>query len=225
MSDETIGQGEPDLTALDEYLMSDESPENCLQLSDLDGFLTAIVVGPELIKPSEWLPVVWGDETPVFSDDAQSTTILGAILGRHNEIARSLTKIPPEIDPIFWETRDGMVVAGDWAEGFLDAMGLRPDAWTDLLKDENEGRHLTPILSLAGSENESPILAGGSEELDRLVVEATDLIPSCIIKIDAFWKARRRLSATTELVGRRPGRNEPCPCGSGRKYKRCCGAN
>ncbi|HNJ08571.1 MAG TPA: SEC-C metal-binding domain-containing protein [Plasticicumulans sp.] len=22
----------------------------------------------------------------------------------------------------------------------------------------------------------------------------------------------------------RPGRNEPCPCGSGRKYKHCCGA-
>ncbi|MHB8659930.1 MAG: SEC-C metal-binding domain-containing protein [Solirubrobacteraceae bacterium] len=20
------------------------------------------------------------------------------------------------------------------------------------------------------------------------------------------------------------GRNDPCPCGSGRKYKRCCGA-
>ncbi len=20
-----------------------------------------------------------------------------------------------------------------------------------------------------------------------------------------------------------PGRNDPCPCGSGRKYKRCCG--
>ncbi len=50
MSGETIGQGKPDLKALDEYLMSDESPENCMQLSDLDGFLTAIVVGPELIQ-------------------------------------------------------------------------------------------------------------------------------------------------------------------------------
>ncbi len=40
MSGETIGQGEFDLKALDEYLMSDESPENCMQISDLDGFLT-----------------------------------------------------------------------------------------------------------------------------------------------------------------------------------------
>jgi len=101
VSDETVGQGEPDLKALDEYLMSDVSPKNCMQLSDLDGFLTAIVVGPELIKPSEWLPVVWGDESPEFSDDAQATTILGAILGRYNEIARSLAKIPPETRSVF----------------------------------------------------------------------------------------------------------------------------
>ena len=79
MSGETIGQGEPDLKALDEYLMSDESPENCMQLSDLDGFLTAIVVGPELIQPSEWMPVVWGGESPEFADEAQATTIMGAL--------------------------------------------------------------------------------------------------------------------------------------------------
>lgn len=25
-------------------------------------------------------------------------------------------------------------------------------------------------------------------------------------------------------VGAKPGRNDPCPCGSGKKYKKCCGA-
>ena len=136
MSNETIGQDEPDLKALDEYLMSDESPENCMQISDLDGFLTAIVVGPELIKPAEWMPFVWGSESPEFANDTQATTILGAILGRYNEIAQSLATIPPEIDPIFWETKDGLVVAGDWAEGFLDAMDLRSRAWAEMIEDE-----------------------------------------------------------------------------------------
>lgn len=23
----------------------------------------------------------------------------------------------------------------------------------------------------------------------------------------------------------KPGRNDPCPCGSGKKYKQCCGKN
>src|SRR5690606_14556827 len=43
------------LDLLDRFLMSDRAPENGLAISDFDGFLTAIVVGPELIMPSEWL--------------------------------------------------------------------------------------------------------------------------------------------------------------------------
>jgi preprotein translocase subunit SecA len=30
---------------------------------------------------------------------------------------------------------------------------------------------------------------------------------------------------TVKRQGRKIGRNEPCPCGSGKKYKKCCGAN
>lgn len=31
--------------------------------------------------------------------------------------------------------------------------------------------------------------------------------------------------ATVRRASPRVGRNDPCPCGSGRKYKKCCGAN
>ncbi len=120
---------------------------------------------------------------------------------RYNEIAQSLAKTPPEIDPIFWKTKDGSVVAGDWAEGFLDAMDLRSQEWAEMIEDEKESHPLIPILGLAGSENESPLLAGGSEKLASLRADATDLIPSCIVKIDVYWKARRRPGATTELRG------------------------
>ncbi len=67
--------------------------------------------------------------------------------------------------------------------------------------------------------------ADRSEKLAKLRADATDMIPTCIVKIDAYWKARRRPGTTTPLRARKPRRNDPCPCGSGRKYKRCCGAN
>jgi hypothetical protein len=44
-----------DLNALDDYLMSDHAPDDSMGLSDPDGFLAGIVVGPELILPIEWL--------------------------------------------------------------------------------------------------------------------------------------------------------------------------
>ena len=36
--------------------------------------------------------------------------------------------------------------------------------------------------------------------------------------------AGRRDAQEPVRIGRKVGRNEPCPCGSGKKYKRCHGA-
>jgi uncharacterized protein len=57
--------------------MSDHVPDDCMDLSDLDGFLTGVVVGPELILPSEWLPVVWGGQEPEFWAEEEMRTVVG----------------------------------------------------------------------------------------------------------------------------------------------------
>jgi hypothetical protein len=81
-------EGPIDLDALDDYLMSDHAPDDSMGLSDLDGFLTGIVVGPELILPSEWLP---GGEKPVFQTEDEMRTVLGTI--RHATTRSSLASI------------------------------------------------------------------------------------------------------------------------------------
>ena len=45
------------------------APDDSMGLSDLDGFLTGIAVGRELILPSEWLSVIWGGDEPVFDTE------------------------------------------------------------------------------------------------------------------------------------------------------------
>src|ERR1022692_585107 len=111
----------PDLDALARYLDSDQSPDECMGLSDLDGFLTAIIVGPELIMPSEWLPMIWGDEEPEFESKANAETIIGLIMSRYNEIAPGFTSDPEKFEPIFWKMPAGEVIVMDWAAGFLEA--------------------------------------------------------------------------------------------------------
>ena len=83
-----------DLEALNQYLMSDHAPEECMWLSDLDGFLTGIVVGPELIMPSEWLPMVGGGDEPEFTDADEARIVFGTIIARYNEIIDSLDNDP-----------------------------------------------------------------------------------------------------------------------------------
>jgi len=97
-----------DLEELAQYLDSDLSPDDCMGLSDLDGFLTAIVVGPELIMPrANGLSVIWGDEEPEFESGAQAETMIGLIMGRYNEIVAGFNADPERFEPIFWRRPTG----------------------------------------------------------------------------------------------------------------------
>ncbi|MCC8014191.1 MAG: SEC-C domain-containing protein [Eubacterium sp.] len=42
-------------------------------------------------------------------------------------------------------------------------------------------------------------------------------------QLDIFYKEQKH--SKTIVKEKKIGRNDPCPCGSGKKYKKCCGAN
>lgn len=46
---------EDELQELEDFLLSEDMPENIMDIAGLDGFLTAIVCSPTVIMPSEWL--------------------------------------------------------------------------------------------------------------------------------------------------------------------------
>jgi uncharacterized protein len=213
-----------DLEALDRFLMSDRSPPNSMMLSDLDGFLTGIAIGPELVLPSEWLPLVWGGEAPEFADESEAKAVLGAIMSRYNEIIRQIDH--DAFDPIFWAARDGTLIAADWAEGFLQAIMLRMHAWDQLLKSKRDGQLLIPILALCGDQNGESLLGLPPEDEDRIMEEAAEFIPACVTAIAAYWRGKGPIGGPPlqpYYASSKVGRNDLCPCGSGKKFKKCCG--
>ncbi len=211
---------------LDEFLMSDQAPDDCLQISDLDGFLTGVAIGPDLIMPSEWIPIIWQGGQPEFKDTEQAERIMGAIMARYNEILRQLGDEPGALEPIFYEAPDGSVLAADWAEGFMDAIGLRVDAWDALFEDEDARLLMGPIMAHLHDKDGKPFAEGSPDEMLKIRDESAQSLPYAIKGIHDFWKARRQPANPARTpTGKKVGRNEPCPCSSGRKYKRCCGAN
>ncbi|MBI5121295.1 MAG: UPF0149 family protein [Rhodospirillales bacterium] len=211
-----------DIDELDDFLISDEAPEESMLISDLDGFLTGIAIGPELIMPSEWLPVVWGGVSPEFENEEEAGRILGHIMGRYNEIIHCLAEAPEELAPIFLETAQGTLIAADWAEGFMQAVQMRPLAWKELYEDEDACLMMAPILAwLAVDEDDSVLGTGEKEGLALLRGDPDTFITEAVSGIDAFWKARRGGAQQSQA---KAGRNDPCPCGSGKKFKKCCGA-
>jgi uncharacterized protein len=218
-----------DLEALDKFLRSDRSPPDSMMLSDLDGFLTGIVIGPELIRPSEWLPLIWGGAAPEFAGLDEANAILGSLMARYNEILREIAD--DALAPIFWTDRNGTIIAMDWAQGFLQ--GVRASAWEPLFKSRRDGQLLFPILSLCCDKNGDALLGLPPEMEERIAAQAPELIPGCVIEIAAYWrrKGSRQVSMLRKAGPRsdpsnaatKVGRNDPCPCGSGNKFKRCCG--
>jgi uncharacterized protein len=191
--------GPIDLDALDDYLMSDHAPDDSMGLSDLDGFLTGIVVGPELILPSEWLPVIWGGDQPQFQTEAEMRAVLGTIMGRYNAIAACFKGDPGEFDPIFLEGPEGHVIASDLAGGFLDAVALRPEVWKEIMEDDDAGILIVPLLLLNG---DLEFDDSGHDE-DAFLAEAADIIPTCIAGIHQFWKSHQK--PTSSRSRSRPG--------------------
>ncbi len=210
---------------LDEFLMSDHAPDDCMQLSDLDGFLTGVAIGPDLIMPSEWIPIIWQGGQPEFKDIEQAERIMGIIMARYNEIIHMMDDVPGAFEPIFYEAPDGRVLAADWAEGFMDAFGLRVDAWDALFEDEDARLLIGPIMAHLHDNDGKPHIDGSPEEIQKIRDENAQILPYAIKGIHDFWKARRQPPNPARTpAGKKVGRNEPGPCGSGRKYKRCCGA-
>jgi uncharacterized protein len=210
MPEPTLHAGPVDLDALDAFLLSDRAPEASMGLSDLDGVLAGIAAGPELVMPNEWLPVVWGGAEPAFEGVDEARSVLGTIMGRHNEIVRALGTAPDEFDPAFWEgPDDGGVVVTDWAAGFLDAIMLRPKAWEPLVRHTEASALIVPLLVL-GAEDPERLPFGvrppPKEQIEALHAMGADLIPDCVVGIHGFWRERRAWPAAGAggNGGRRP---------------------
>jgi uncharacterized protein len=223
-----IKHSEPvNLDAIQSFLLSHRAPETAMGLTDLDGFLTAIAIGPETIMPSEWLPVVWGGEDSIFDDLDEAWSVSSLIVDRYRDIASSLQSDPEGWAPVFWES-DGEVIVADWAAGFLDAIDLRPEPWAPLFGDRAAAVLMLPILLAAGEPGVAEKMGIGPAEESVWLRQAVKHIPMAVPAIDAYWKERRKPELSPSSSERRFGKGrlkEVCPCGSGRKFRRCCGAH
>jgi uncharacterized protein len=190
------------LEELDAWLSSEDAPPECMLLSDLDGFLTGIVVGPDFIAPSEWMPAIWGGEAPQFADAVQTQAVLGAIMDRYNEIVRQVDD--DSFQPILWRFAEtGTVIASDWAYGFAQAIALRPRRWTKMAKSE-AGLLLVPIMMLCETDELLDELGFSGEELSQTVEEAIDVLPVTVGKhhIEEDQLGPRRSECFQALLGR-----------------------
>ncbi|OSQ41871.1 UPF0149 family protein [Marivita geojedonensis] len=219
-----------------ESLLLFHTDEDGMLLSEFDGFCAGLIVCPEVIMPGEWLPCVWGSRTSHLDtlEDVQDLTDL--LMRHYNDVVQSLMPPALEYGPIYdQDNQTAEVLWETWCCGFERAMALRPDSWEQIVEggDEEAAAAVNMMLALYH-------IAEGQSDLSKasiktLTKDAPDIIPNLVLTLNTWtksgttaapfpaWAAANQPQAP--FHGTKVGRNDPCPCGSGRKYKRCCGSN
>ncbi len=226
-----------EMDELDSFLTSEATSDETMMLDCLDGYLTAFVSGPVMLKPSEWLPRVWGptaDDAPTFETNAQAERIIGLMMRHLNGIIWNLQQDPDHFAPVF----DFQVLNGEeheyidgemWAHGYMTAIEMHRDTWKSLYESKHGVEVLRPIHLLGATD-----VTQEEDELTRTPAQREALskqIQASIGWIYTFWApyrhavAERTIAKLFEHESPRQGRNETCNCGSGKKFKKCCGAS
>lgn len=204
-----------------EEAFADAVDEGTLNISELDGFFTAIVSGPVPVMPSRWLPALWGDVQPRWETEKAYERVVSLLTRHMNGIVNSLMDPEFEFEPLFLEREvDGKLytIVDEWCVGYLRGVELAQAQWSE--GEEELADYLAPILLFADEEGWETLKALSLDETVALQQE----IPPAVRAIHTYWLERREAYRDQPAVRSEPrvGRNAPCPCGSGKKYKKCC---
>lgn len=209
-----------------------------LSLESLDGFFCALIASPDAYHPSEYLPVVWGGQVTDHSGFAslQEADQAISLLMRHwNAIIHDFDQETVHLPIIDEDAIDG-IAGRAWARGFMRGVQLAPRGWKEIFREEGEGLTVTIPLMAGEIDPDWPKEPLDKEKEDELISwmatgaarayryfadDRRDLANAQYedsLDDEAFYIAEPYRRASPKV-----GRNDPCPCGSGRKYKRCCG--
>src|SRR5690606_24490249 len=120
-----------------EMLMKYGNDDSILDVSGLDGFLTAIVSGPETVMPSRWMPALWGGEahSPKWETMEECQRFLELLFRLMNDIAVMLCHCPEDFEALFncRAAHPEIVIVEEWCFGYMRGVALAD--WSALPED------------------------------------------------------------------------------------------
>ncbi len=228
-----------------ELMAGDDLPETAMTMDAADGYLTGLVLGRDAPMVHEWMEALFGQPTlPLAHDGARQQRLLHLLRQRYLDIqlrlaipAQELTvdnlftplssDVPEEdcIQPYRLDAqgeRMGDWPLKDWTRGLCRGLQTSP-LWGALFEDHDAIALLAPIMLFEQGHN--------PDRPDMQVDQEPELPQHLINTLYGIWRwgsERPPAYAPAPLPYERDapkvGRNDPCPCGSGKKYKKCCGA-
>lgn len=174
------------------------------------GVFTAVASGPATIDPATWLPWLVGSDIP----NKQSLREVIALLVRD---AQSIAECLDLGEPWLPESPEAL---SQFCKGFTrvtqhdSSWQKAPEVFTKVL----------PIAVQAGYLDLSSVerFAPHGQSARAWLAEEHTRLPARLLEVHQHFAPLRAIRQGRPVTSEKVGRNEPCPCGSGKKHKKCC---
>lgn len=244
-----------DIKNLQNLLAMTEDPDNTFSFDELLGYLFGLAMTPEVLLPSEWMPLIFGGDLPESDVMEPTQKITGDLMTAYNkylaDFQRNQLTFPFTIDQL---QDDQFAALYEWVSGFEEAIALREELWDpeeypDLSEQKKEELYHS-MMTIQGLVDPGEVMEYFEDMPDELFQEAFSgvdmdlndreaqiqifLLASLPLAIETFQEHARAVEKKRQRTGTgvpipiRPakaGPNAPCSCSSKEKSKKCCGSN
>ena len=210
---------------INDYFEKYSTQESLQDISQLDGYLAAVVCSDILITPATWLVDIWGGEehVPQWQNETELEEFNNCVLEYYNQLCYQF--LENDYHPLIIEDEKGKTYPSFWALGFIDAS----EGWqTDIEKLSIPTLFSYGMIALLADEN--PKQKAKELNIDYHAIEPNlaEHVKNIYHKLngatnnDTHAPSSFRVEKPFIREGKKLSRNEPCLCGSGKKYKKCC---
>ena len=184
-----------------------------MRVDEVQGFMCAVLSGPDEVVIGDWLPEILGDEALFL--DVEQAQVLQCVTALSEHWREQLQA--RELTLLLEETEDGELDYQTWANAYLFALDVVQTDWFEAANDEVFEDSFYPMMVVAGIYDEEGIDISPKER-----TECAGQLAGTAEQFYHYWQAVKNKPKTVFRAGEKVGRNDNCPCGSGKKYKACC---
>lgn len=162
---------------------------------ELEGFLTALVIGPVTLNPMTWLPKVWGGKAPKFKNLEEMNRFIALVIGYYNDLVLRFESAPDRFQPTFYESRVAgrrVIVVDEWCFGFLKGMRVDAPSWKPMKAEHPE--LLRPLQLFGAPAGWKEIASGAGASIHR---KWSPKVAPAVRAIHQFWMPYRRAQNRT----------------------------
>ena len=221
---------------LAKFLASDKRPEGTMTLPEVYGFLFTVCTAPEPVETAEWIGVVFNSQDPCYKSDEKRAKIETSLLEVFAEVDAlvqfdepPLPEIIELLEPPIANVRDGSPLAF-WSDGFFDGVDWLENVWHASLDEEAEKvwKEAVKVLAYFSHRDGARELSDGAWDSlvsdEKLAENRLQALPKAMATYARMGRTLAQAAVDAKPFVReiKLGRNDPCFCGSGKKYKKCC---